>query len=140
MYLTPNTPNLIDDYVSKYAMSDVGIFTCFTNRVGNREQVYANSQRDNDEITTWIKVATALEHQPMKVKQLKTPISGMLMVIAREVATKIKFNEDLKCLGVDTDFSQRVLDAGYSILRMDTVLVWHTYRLLNGVNNKKHLV
>lgn len=135
-FLTPNTPNIIEDYIER--LPDAGILTCYTNRVGGKLQIYKPDLVRYDGIIQWSQIADRLQHKPMAVTEIKEPISGMLMCISRRTWNQVAFNDSLKCLGVDTDFSIRILSLGLKIYRMDTVLIWHTYRLLNG--SKKHLL
>jgi GT2 family glycosyltransferase len=76
----------------------------------------------------------------ISVSEIKHPISGFLMLISRKMWNKVKFSESGKCLGVDNDFSANILQTGKKIYRMNSVYVWHTYRLMNGIKDKTHLV
>ena len=62
----------------------------------------------------------------------------LVSVISKKVWNEIRFKEGL--LGVDWDFSQKVLDKGYPIYIMQGLYVFHLYRLGNGgVGYTKHL-
>jgi GT2 family glycosyltransferase len=62
------------------------------------------------------------------------------MLVSKKTWNEIKFSESGKCLGVDNDFSANVLERGKKIYRMDSLYVFHAYRLKNGIKDKTHLV
>ncbi len=64
----------------------------------------------------------------------------MLMLLSKKAWKENPFTEDLKCLGVDSEISIRLREQGKTILRMDGLYVWHTYRLMNGIRDKQHLL
>ncbi len=139
LFLTPDAPNIIESYVKKHP--DAGILTCYTNRISPASpmQLLNGKFSEDRDILTHIKIA---EYQK-KVKtstEINTPISGMLMVISMKTWSEFKFKEGGKCLGVDNIYSQQILDAGLKIIRMDSLYIFHTYRMLNGVKNKTHLL
>lgn len=144
LFLTPDAPNIIQAYVEKYP--DTGIFTCYTNRISlaSKAQLFNGVIDADDRISGHIKKAELLKNKylpTLSATEIDTPISGFLMVINCRVWDKLDgFKEGAGCLGIDNDFSQRVLEAGYKILRMNSIYVWHTYRLLTGISNKKHLL
>lgn len=141
MFLTPDAPGRIEQYINKYP--EAGILTCFTNRVTTLsiDQLYQGQLSNNDSIRHHTLIAQDLmKRKGLEVTKIEKPISGMLMVVSRRVWERIKFDDTGLALGVDNDFSQRVLDAGLEILRMNSIYVWHTYRLLTGISNKKHLM
>ncbi len=137
MFLLPETIQMIDEYTKKFP--DTGIFTCWTNRIGNPHQRVLPLNDNNDSILYHIGVAEKYKELLFQCSEVITEISGFLMVINKSTWNKIKFQESGKCLGIDTDFSLKVLASGMNILRMDSVYVWHTYRSKNGITDKTHL-
>lgn len=141
MFLTPNSIRIMYDYVGEYP--DTGIFTCRTNRIHPLavDQLIHDKPSDNTNIRFWTEEASTMESiiPDHKVTEISHEISGFLMLISKKTWNKIKFFETGKALGVDNDFSLRVLASGRKILRMDRLLVWHTYRL-NDIRNKTHLL
>lgn len=137
MFLLPETIQMIDEYTKKFP--DTGIFTCWTNRIGNPHQRVALLNDTNDSILRHIEIAEEHKELLFQCSEINQEISGFLMVVNKSTWNEIKFHEGIKCLGVDTDFSLKVLASGRKILRMDSVYVWHTYRLKNGVKFKAHL-
>ena len=128
---------LIERIVSKHPHT--GIFTCLTNRVGNLDQCF-NHKIDNDpNIGNHRRTAMRLQRiKGEKVRQLKTVISGHFMIIKKETWDKIKFKDGI--LGVDNDYSQKILKAKMPIYLMEGVFGFHYYRLLEGLGYKAHLV
>lgn len=135
--LTSDFGRILEEYTKKYPYA--GILTCFTNRIGDPQQ-QLNGIDDNDSILHHIKIAERQKENLFDVTELHAPISGFLMLIKKETWNSINFSETGKCLGVDNDFSIRVYNAGLGIYRMNSVYVWHTYRLSNGIKDKNHLI
>lgn len=137
MMLTPNTIPLIDQYVKAYP--DAALLTGYASRSHpSSSQHYPIVNNGN--VLEAIRIATKLEQRPMKVKQIHKNLTGFFMVIKKETWEKYKFKEGIGCLGVDTDYWQQLIAGGETILLMETVYLWHTYRLKNGISNKKHLL
>lgn len=141
LFLTPDQPAIIEEYVTEYPDS---VLTCFTNRISqlSRPQLLGETVNENSDIREHIKLA---ENQQDRYKitriatEINRDISGFLMVVPKSVWLKFPFPEDGKCLGVDTYWNRTIRAAGIKILRMDAVYIWHTYRLSNGVQDKRHL-
>jgi len=129
--------HFISRIISKYP--DGAIYTCLTNRIGNpeqRESKYLNNEKNI------LKHKRIAEHyrkkNEFKVVRAKKRTSMLVSVISKKVWNEIRFKEGL--LGVDWDFSQKVLDKGYPIYIMQGLYVFHLYRLGNGgVGYTKHL-
>lgn len=138
LLLLPDTIRHLYAYVNAYP--DADMFVCYANRTfATNAQIYGQVSEDAD-IRNHIKIAKETAKKIPAVTEIKQNVSGFLMLIPKRTWNEIKFTEDMKCLGVDTLFSQKMLNAGKKILRMDGVYVWHTYRLENGVHDKSHLV
>jgi GT2 family glycosyltransferase len=143
MFLTPDCGQILHkhaDFADHNYESNV-LFTCLTNRIHPLacDQLYKGKVSEDTNILNHIKIAEELREDEYSTR-IYHPISGFLMMVSKSLWEKIKFSEDRKCLGVDNDFSQRVLDNDYYIARMDNLYVWHTYRLKNGIKDKTHLI
>ncbi len=139
-FVTPSWGSIIEGYVERY--SSAGLFTCWTNRVhaSQRIQLLGGKQSDNWDIISHREKALTLENQLWRVTELHSVISGMVMVISKRVWEEVGgFTERRRCLGVDNDFSMRLFNSGYKILRMDGLYVFHLYRPKN-VLDKSHLL
>lgn len=137
LFLSPNTPNIIQKYVDEYPNA---VLTCYTNRVSelSKKQLWRNQVSHNTDILHHIDIAESIETN-MTVSPINSFISGCLMVLSKETWKKHPFAETGKCLGVDTEWSNRILARGVQILRMNAIYIFHTYRLKKGVADKTHL-
>ncbi len=139
LFLTQDAPNIIENYTEQFPQT--GIFTCYTNRISPlaKDQLFDKRLFNETNIVRFLKSAENIK-QNNTVQEITTPISGMLMVISKRTWLKFPFPEDGKCLGVDNIYSKTILDSGLKIYRMNAILIWHSYRILNGVANRKHLL
>lgn len=142
MFLCPTAIAELHRYAEVYP--ETGIFTCWTNRIhkGAVQQLWPGYYDDRD-IGLHMEVASNwMEGDSLRVTELKKHISGFLMMISKKTWNEIKFREDGKCLGVDNEYSDRILQAGKKILRMDSLYIFHLYRMgmLGGTKDKSHLL
>lgn len=137
MFLTPNWGTIIEEYVALYPDA---VLTCRTNRIHHLSKQLDNMQF-GDDVNVVISEAISRCHLRTVTSILPGQgMSGFLMVIPIELWQRIPFDEGIGCLGVDSQFRIDVHNAGEKILIMDGLLVWHTYRLATGINDKTHLV
>jgi GT2 family glycosyltransferase len=138
LLLTSDTINILTKYAELYPDA---MFLCRSNRSGSKRQRLMNRISSDDRIKKWISIALSYQRGNYTVAPVKdSAISGFLMLISKKMWDTVKFNEDLKCLGVDRDFVSRVLEAGHKVYVMDEVVVWHTYRLSQGRKDRSHLI
>jgi GT2 family glycosyltransferase len=140
MFLTPDAIRHIHEYTQLFPST--GIFTCYTNRLHpmSKGQLWKDVCSEDSDIRTHIRIAEEVKRDLYKATELRTVIGGFCMVIKKETWIETKFTENLFCLGVDNDFSRRVMATGKKVLRMDGIYMFHTYRLMNGFMDKKHLI
>lgn len=138
-FLTPDAGTILHEYTNRFP--DAGILTCFTNRISplSNMQLLGGTISDNPDNTIHIKLAEAQRDFLYEVTPIEKDISGFLMMVNKKTWNKHPFPELNKPLGVDTYYGRSIRAAGLQILRMDGLYVWHTYRLLNGINHKEHL-
>lgn len=139
MYLTPCAPNIIEDYTILFPHA--GILTCYTNRISlaSKGQLYGGSISGISDIAHHLRIADRLKAL-RTVSLINNKISGFLMVISKKTWLKHRFEESGLCLGVDNDFSSKILASGKPIFRMNGLYIFHQYRMLNGIANKTHLL
>jgi GT2 family glycosyltransferase len=139
LFLTPDAINLMYEYARSFP--DTGIFTCYTNRIHPlaADQLLDGKVNENTCIKYHSERAYNQKRFGVTVGEINHVISGFLMLVSKKTWNKIKFTESGKCLGVDNDFSANVLAQGKKIYRMNSLYVWHTYRLTNGITDKSHL-
>jgi len=139
MFLTPNFGHQIQDIINKYQNDNVGLFTCYTNRIGNLEQCYRGQISEDSDIKNHKKIALEIQKSNYdKVKPLNHFISGHLMIIQKKVWKTLEFDKK-GLLAIDNKISYRVLRNGYKILLMEGVYIFHYYRLIEGRLDKSHL-
>ncbi len=137
MFLTPDAITIMHKYVELYPTT--GLFTCFTNRIHPLAKAQLlGDVSDNDSVRFHQAIANNQKIEFPRITEISQPISGFLMLFSRKTWSRIKFRETGECLGVDNQFSGDILAAGLSILRMDALYVWHSYRL-DDIRDKSHL-
>ena len=139
MFLTSDAILILEEYTKKYP--DTGIFTCFTNRlhVLSKDQLLGGKVCESHDIKFHKQLAYHQKVHLFNVTEINHEIGGFLMLVSKKTWDDVKFNEDMKCLGVDNDYSWRVMAKGKRILRMDGVYVYHQYRI-DDVTDKTHLL
>lgn len=140
LFLLPDTIKHLHEYPARYP--DAAVFTCFANRshVNSKAQLLGGIVSDNTDIRYHIEKAKYQTKFLYEATEINTHISGFLMMVSKKTWNEVPFVEDMKCLGVDTLFSKKLLERNKKIYRMDGIYVFHIYRLLNGVKNKEHLL
>jgi GT2 family glycosyltransferase len=139
LFLTPDYGNILDEY---HALFPEAVLVCYINRASPLSvgQLFGERLSNDPNILNHIQIAERVKKRLYQVTEVDRDISGTLMVIPRSVWEKHPFSEDGNCLGVDTEFNRRIRKAGVKILRMDGLYLFHTYRLKNGIYDKKHLL
>ena len=138
MFLTHNFGHQLNDIIEKYP--NVGLFTCYTNRIGNSLQLYNNEFSKNPNILYHREIAKKLQKENyFKLKPLHQFISGHLMMFKKQTWLDVnKFDEE-GMLTIDNKFSYRVKKNGKQIMLMEGVYVFHYYRMEEGKKYKEHL-
>jgi len=138
-FLTPDAGTIIQEYV--YRNPEAGILTCFTNRVSplSKGQLLLCAVDEDSDMRTHIKYAEEQKNLLFQTTVIDRDISGFLMVVSKKTWNKTPFPDTGKALGVDTHYGRMIRADGLQILRMDGLYIWHTYRLMNGIADKKHL-
>lgn len=135
-FLTPDWGEIIANTIKLHP--EAGMFTCYTNRVNNPQQLYRGKFSEVRDIVHHRNIAKVCrELGKNKVKVLNRMISGVMMVIQKSTWKKFKFKDGL--LGVDNDISQRLINAGKPIYLMEGIYMLHYYRMAEGRTYKKHL-
>ncbi|MBK7377234.1 MAG: hypothetical protein IPJ02_17310 [Chitinophagaceae bacterium] len=150
-WLTPDYGVHLAEYVRLHPDA---VLTCWTNRINDRaEQQYSimgatKTIRGYSDIKQHLLISDGVKEKLYQVTTLNGFVSGFCMVVPRSVWNQHKFAEQqvyedrgpTNMLGVDNDFTNRIRAAGIKVLRMDGLYIWHTYRLLQGDNDKTHLL
>lgn len=121
--------------------SNAGIITCQTNRIGYRNQRYNHEFSHDSDIKNHAAIAKKLRVKyHHKTLPINCKIGGFFMAVKKSTWKEVKFDEKIGMLGVDSDFSERILKRGKSVLMMRGLYVFHYYRLLEGRKSKDHLL
>jgi len=139
MPLLPQTIPHIHTYIDRN--KDAGILTCYTGRISELSpQLLGGRLDENSDIKYHIKKAIAQEKFLYQTQEFKQDISGFFMAIPKKTWNMVKFPEGIGCLGVDTKWNRMVRAAGLKIILMKGIYIFHTYRIMNGVRDKQHLI
>lgn len=138
-FLTPDSGFILHEYVRRFP--DAGILTCFTNRISplSHMQLLGGAISESPDYKHHIGLAEAQRDFLYETTQIQKDISGFLMLVSKRTWNNYPFPDLNKPLGVDTYYGRAIRAAGLRILRMDGLYVWHTYRMMNGINHKEHL-
>lgn len=142
VFLTPQQPLQLQKYANDNP--NAGILTCYTNRVSNLafEQLYGGKINESDRFRQHIDIARKIEGNYGVSPIIRGEISGYLMLISKKAWNECKcpeYREKGGSIGVDTMWSRAMRRSGRPLLRMNSIYIWHTYRLETGVHNKDHL-
>lgn len=144
-FLTPDYGHLIQKAIKLYP--EVGLFTCYTNRIGNLEQAFNGRISEDPNIANHVIKAKSLSIKEPSLKYLNNVISGHFMLFQKKTWREVNGFPEVSrrpnrpnLLGVDNRFSNRILKSGKKIALIENLYVFHVYRLLQGVRNKSHLL
>lgn len=136
MFLCPDFGQQILNVVRKYP--EAGMFTCYTNRVGNTAQLYGGVMSSVTDIRYHRKLAQQVWlKNKTNVIRLSKPISGHMMIIRKGIWKETKFVNGL--LGVDNKISEALLKKKLPVYLMKGVYLLHYYRMVEGEKFTKHL-
>jgi GT2 family glycosyltransferase len=112
--------------IEKLKGENVGLISCMTNGPVQKKIQRAdgiNSDKIDEHIN---KSREIFRKYGLNLQKINVPITGFFMLVNKTVWENVKF-EKIKCgVGkIDRVFSQRVLDAGYSIYLMNGLYVYH---------------
>jgi GT2 family glycosyltransferase len=131
LFLDSNWGNHVNDLIQKYP--NTGIFTCYTNRVGNIQQCYNGIRSDDPDILNHYQIAQKLKQEKYwnVKKHNNRVISGYMFGFSRRTWEEVGgFSENKnEILKVDNRFSKKVLQLGKDILVMEGLYVFHYYRM-----------
>ncbi len=138
LFLTPDTGNILHGYAE---LNPGCVLTALTNRIHpNSPQLFGGKVSSNTQINQHIEVAEQVQLNCYQTENILTTISGFLMLFEKSMWEKFPFSEGDRILGVDSDWSQKLQEAGVPVKLMLGCYVFHSYRLKKGIHNKSHLL
>lgn len=104
--------------------------------------------RDSSDMKHHLILAENYKKDLYQVTPLHGFISGFCMILPKKVWELHKFSEvqvyegrgPHNLLGCDNDFTNRIRAAGVQVLRCDGIYLFHIYRMLQGDQDKSHLL
>lgn len=126
VWTTKYVGNQIEDITAKFPK--VGLFTAMTNRVNNPNQLFGGRQGKSNDMHTHRKIGASLYNQfGTKLTTLRGMCSGVVMMVRKEVWNQVKFAELDGLAGVDNQYHKDLLAAGFEVVLMQGVYVFHWY-------------
>lgn len=142
MYLNSDFGHIIHEYALR---NPNAVLTCWINRI--HELAKGQLLKVSDDVTTCLRVANGMNDGKYRTTAITGSVSGTLLVIPKRIWKDHKFSEvntyrpgEPNLLGVDNHFTNEIRRAGIPVLRMDSLLIFHQYRLLSDGKDKSHLL
>lgn len=137
--LTPDAGKILHEYA--FRNPNAGMLTCFTNRISTLStgQLLGGTVSENTDYFHHYRLAEEQKKRLYSTTEINQDISGFLMMVSKKAWLEHPFPETGICLHVDTTYGRTIRSAGKKIIRMDGLYVWHAYRLINGIFDKRHL-
>lgn len=137
MFLHPNYGQIIANAIKVFPKT--AMFTCLTNRVGNRWQLYTGKMDEDPNILNHKQNAIdCLRKFRLQCPEVSDIVSGMLMIMQKKTWKQFNFKDGL--LGVDNDLTTRLLKANGKVRIIKGLYIFHYYRLAEGAKYKAHLL
>lgn len=137
MFLTSDWGEVIQQYIQKFG-KEYSLLTCLTNRVFETSQLYSGKIDDNTDILHHKKIADEVAKRPLSVKPAANYISGFLMLFSVKTWDEAGgFNSGI--LGVDNNFHKKVEAIGGKVGIMQSLYMFHYYRLHKSTADTSHL-
>jgi GT2 family glycosyltransferase len=137
MHLTPKWGHVMQNAIDTFP--NTGIFTCYTNRVKPKKHIARLESYNDPSMATHRNIAIELVLNPIPFSEFKRVISGHFMLFKKSTWNKVGGFKEGKILGVDNNFSWRVLMHGMKIRNINTMYVMHYYRFNEGIESTDHL-
>ena len=119
----------LNDIISKN--SNVGLYTCLTNRIGNSQQLVQNIDKENHDIKYHRQIGKHLQNEHydtiLDLNNYNYPLSGVVILISKNTWSEVGGFKD-GFLEVDNDIHRKCLSHNIKVGLMAGVYVYHWYR------------
>ena len=135
-YFGQNIENVIA-HNTKYEL-----FTCYTNRVIRKYQIFSESDWSNDDLKYHRELGEKIwKDNGTKVIDItdESPISGVLILIKKKIWKQVSGFKEEKMAGIDQDIHLKVKKTGGKVGLMKGIYVHHWYRG-GDKKNRSHLL
>lgn len=136
LFFQSNFGHIIQPHLEKHP--ETGIFTCYTNRIGNPVQLYSDKAKRIDSLKYHFKIAKDLEEENKGLStEHRARVAGFLITIKKSTWAAIRDRVAQKCkgqmiLGVDYLIADTIMEYRYPIRRMEDLYVLHYRRMLDS--------
>lgn len=141
IFTTSNFGDQILDVVKRYP--ECGLFTCYTNRVGFKKQIYPMIDMNNNDMQYHRDIGKSLQEtywnecEDLSYLKQNELISGMLLLVKKSLWKAVGgFKSGM--LSVDNDFHLKCIQNNEKVYLMKGVYIYHWYRWPN-YSNTTHL-
>ncbi len=139
MFMDNAQPQFFEKAIA--AKPNAGMFTCYASRTGMVNQRFNdNAYANSPDLTLHRSLSITQLQKPLRLKQINGPIAGFCMAIKKSTWKQIGRFEEKGLLSIDTNYSRRVIASGLKIFLIENIYLLHYYRLMEGSQNKNHLL
>jgi len=139
LFLDVEQPRLFQKAIE--ANPNAGIYTCYASRTGMRKQQFENNKYTlSADLKLHRQIAIDQLKKPFSVIPIKGEIAGYCFAIKKSTWKSVGRFSEKGILSVDTDFSKRLIQNNLQIFLIENIYILHYYRLLEGYQNKSHLL
>jgi hypothetical protein len=142
MMLVPDWGHIIQEYANRHYNA---VLTCWVSRL--HELAKGQLMTVSDDVRACIEAAKELKQFGYGVTPITGSVSGTLLVVPKHIWKKHPFSEvntfrpgEPNLLGCDNAFTNEIRRAGIQVLRMNSILIYHQYRILSNGKDKSHLL
>ena len=140
-FLTPDFGHIIHEYATQHPNA---VLTCYLNRIHPLAKGQLHPEMQSSDMAECLRYAERIK-DVRAVTPISGSVSGTLMVIPKHIWKRFPFSEvntyrtgEPNLLGCDNYFTNTIRANGVQVLRMDSILLYHQYRLIT--NSKQHLL
>ena len=139
MFTTNNWYHQLEDIIEKH--SDVGLFTCVMNRVGNPMQKIVGIDENNHDVAFHRRIGKSFQEKYYTDVRVESKLNGWLvsgvLILLSKKAWKKSGGFKSGFLSVDNDIHQKCIKNNIKVGIMNGVYVYHWYTADGNVSHLK---